>query len=227
VVPSGFTASGPTRAPDTRYGTGATRKPVGPGGVTTLTLPAASATADDVVLNVTETGATAVGYLTAYPGTGARPTAANLNFGPQLRPRADDFPQADQPALALSHRPSLTTRFEAVAQSCPIPPMSCGDTPVGARNDRARPGVVRTRRHAVASRSTCVRRPRQPGTPPSVGGVVRRANGVGWAGRAGPGCWYSVGALRPASALARPESTQCSAGGGSPGGAARPRARRR
>ena len=106
MVQSGFTASGPTRVPDTRYGTGATRKPVGPGGVITLTLPAASATADDLVLNVTETGATADSYLTAYPGTGARPTASNLNFGPQLRPWADDFPQADQPAPALSHRHS-------------------------------------------------------------------------------------------------------------------------
>lgn len=82
AVQSGFTASGPTRVLDTRYGTGAAKKPVGPGGVITLTLPPASADADDVVLNVTETGATASGYVTAYPGTGARPAVSNLNFGP-------------------------------------------------------------------------------------------------------------------------------------------------
>ena len=82
AVQSGFTPSGPTRVLDTRYGTGAAKKPVGPGGVITLALPPASADADDVVLNVTETGATASSYVTAYPGTGARPTASNLNFGP-------------------------------------------------------------------------------------------------------------------------------------------------
>jgi len=82
AVQSGFTASGPTRVLDTRYGTGAAKKPVGPGGVITLTLPPSYAAADDVVLNVTETGATASSYVTVYPGTGARPTASNLNFAP-------------------------------------------------------------------------------------------------------------------------------------------------
>jgi len=169
VVQRGFTASGPTRVPDTRYGTGATRKPVGPGGVITLTLPAASATADDLVLNVTETGATADSYLTAYPGTGARPTASNLNFGPQLRPSTSALGRrlpAGRPAGPGAQPPSLTTRFEALAQNCPIPPMSCGDAPVGVRNDRARPGVVRTRWRAV---------------PPAVVGLDNPAHQRAWA----------------------------------------------
>ena len=77
-----FTPWGPTRVLDTRYGTGAYRGPVGPGSVTTVTLPAAAQNADAVVLNLTETGATAGSWITVYPGTGNRPTASNLNFGP-------------------------------------------------------------------------------------------------------------------------------------------------
>ena len=77
-----FSSTTPTRVLDTRYGTGAPEKPVGPGGTLTLTLPPAAGIDQDVVLNVTETGATSGGYITVYPGTGARPTASNLNFGP-------------------------------------------------------------------------------------------------------------------------------------------------
>jgi len=76
-----FSPTTPTRVLDTRYGTGAPKKPVGPGGTLTLTLPPAAGNDQDVVLNVTETGATSGGYITVYPGTGARPTASNLNFG--------------------------------------------------------------------------------------------------------------------------------------------------
>ena len=77
-----FVGITPVRVLDTRYGTGAPEKPVGPGGTLTLTLPPAAGIDQDVVLNVTETGATSGGYITVYPGTGARPTASNLNFGP-------------------------------------------------------------------------------------------------------------------------------------------------
>ena len=77
-----FAPTTPTRVLDTRYGTGAPKAPVGPGSVTTVTLPAASAQADDVVLNITETGATAGSWVTVYPGTGGMPNSSSLNFGP-------------------------------------------------------------------------------------------------------------------------------------------------
>ena len=77
-----FAPTTPTRVLDTRYGTGAPKAPVGPGSVTTVTLPAASAQADDAVLNITETGATAGSWVTVYPGTGGMPNSSSLNFGP-------------------------------------------------------------------------------------------------------------------------------------------------
>jgi hypothetical protein len=73
------------RVLDTRYGTGAPKAAVGPGGVVRLKVagvagvPATGAAA--VTLNVTETAATKSSYLVAYPGGTARPTTSNLNFG--------------------------------------------------------------------------------------------------------------------------------------------------
>ena len=75
----------PSRLLDTRIGVGAPG-PVrahstvhlqvsGRGGV-----PAATTTVSAVVLNVTVTGPSVAGYVTAYPNGTARPTASNLNF---------------------------------------------------------------------------------------------------------------------------------------------------
>jgi hypothetical protein len=73
----------PTRVMNTRDGTGA-GVPVGAvagQGTVTLSLPAdVPGTATSVVLNTTVTGTAADGYITVYPGRGARPTASNLNF---------------------------------------------------------------------------------------------------------------------------------------------------
>ncbi|WP_073492393.1 peptidoglycan recognition protein family protein [Actinacidiphila paucisporea] len=77
----------PTRLMDTRYGTGAPKGAVGPGGVVSLPVtggstgvPASGVTA--VVLNVTATGPTASSYLSVYPDGTARTSASNLNFTP-------------------------------------------------------------------------------------------------------------------------------------------------
>ncbi|AUG78620.1 hypothetical protein CFP65_3840 [Kitasatospora sp. MMS16-BH015] len=81
---SGYHATAPSRLLDTRDGTGAAKAPLingkpidlqvtGRGGV-----PATGVTA--VTLNVTATGATDRGYLTAYPHGTDRPTASNLNW---------------------------------------------------------------------------------------------------------------------------------------------------
>ena len=81
--PGAFVAKAPQRILDTRTGNGASGavgrhatisvQVLGRGGV-----PAANVSA--VVVNLTVTGPTGAGYLTAYPHGVARPTASNLNF---------------------------------------------------------------------------------------------------------------------------------------------------
>ncbi|MEY9842461.1 PKD domain-containing protein [Streptacidiphilus sp. EB103A] len=76
-----FTPTAPTRVLDTRKGTGAPARAVGPNSSITVSvgdLLPADATA--VVVSVTATSATADSWVAAYPSTGARPTASNLNF---------------------------------------------------------------------------------------------------------------------------------------------------
>lgn len=73
------------RALDTRSGIGAPAKPAGPGSVTTFQVWPADAgmaisAATAVVVSITETGATAASFVTAYPGASTLPTASNLNF---------------------------------------------------------------------------------------------------------------------------------------------------
>jgi hypothetical protein len=74
----------PARILDTRVGNGAPTGPVGPKGVIHVQvagrggIPSSGVSA--VVLNVTETGSTAGGYVTVYPTGVTRPTASNLNF---------------------------------------------------------------------------------------------------------------------------------------------------
>ncbi|WP_089100683.1 PKD domain-containing protein [Streptomyces hyaluromycini] len=84
TVGAAFVGAGPKRLLDTRNGTGAPKRTVGVGGVVRLKVlgvggvPASGVTA--VALNVTDTGATATSYVTAYPDGTTRPTASNLNF---------------------------------------------------------------------------------------------------------------------------------------------------
>ncbi|MFJ9631574.1 PKD domain-containing protein [Streptomyces sp. NPDC101175] len=83
VGPS-YVATGPSRVLDTRNGTGAAKRQVGPGGVVRLKVlgvggvPASGTTA--VTLNITDTGATASSYVTVYPDGTSRPTASDLDF---------------------------------------------------------------------------------------------------------------------------------------------------
>ncbi|MFR0353427.1 PKD domain-containing protein [Streptomyces sediminimaris] len=83
-VGAAFVTMSSERLLDTRYGTGAPRRPVGPGGVVRLKVlgvggvPASGVTA--VALNVTDTDATSTSYVTAYPDGTTRPNASNLNF---------------------------------------------------------------------------------------------------------------------------------------------------
>ncbi|MFF6774023.1 hypothetical protein ACFY8W_10700 [Streptomyces sp. NPDC012637] len=74
----------PTRLLDTRAGLGAPKAKVGPGQTVSLKVagvggvPASGVTA--VVLNVTATGPTAAGFVSAYPSGAERTSASNLNF---------------------------------------------------------------------------------------------------------------------------------------------------
>lgn len=72
----GYVAQTPARLLDTRLGSG----PIGGGSAITLHLPPGAATAGAVAINLTVTGPTGRGYITAYPSGTARPTSSNLNF---------------------------------------------------------------------------------------------------------------------------------------------------
>ena len=84
TVGAAFVPAGPERLLDTRNGTGAPKRQVGPGGVVRLKvlgvdgIPASGVTG--VTLNITDAGATAAGYVTVYPDGTTRPNASNLNF---------------------------------------------------------------------------------------------------------------------------------------------------
>ncbi|WP_042411061.1 PKD domain-containing protein [Streptacidiphilus carbonis] len=77
---------GQSRLLDTRHriGTTSPNQTVGPGSTTTVTLPTilSSQVGDPstVLVNVTATQTTGDGYVTVFPGTGARPIASDLNF---------------------------------------------------------------------------------------------------------------------------------------------------
>ena len=85
---SGYTSLLPARLLDTRNGTGVSAGKVAGGKHIVLTIAGAdqgalpSSGVKAVSLNLTATGGTGGGYLTAYPDGGATPLASNLNFAP-------------------------------------------------------------------------------------------------------------------------------------------------
>lgn len=84
TVGPAYIAVSPKRILDTRNGTGAPKRKVGPGGVVRLKvpgmggIPTSGVTA--VTMNVTDADATASSYVTVYPYGTSRPTASNLDF---------------------------------------------------------------------------------------------------------------------------------------------------
>ena len=85
---SDYTPYGPTRILDTRTGTGAPAAAVGPNGVLKLTVAGAGTAGNliptgvtAVAMNVTVTGPTRAGFITAFPDGTAAPNASNLNYG--------------------------------------------------------------------------------------------------------------------------------------------------
>ncbi|MET9963927.1 hypothetical protein ABZ128_33455 [Streptomyces sp. NPDC006326] len=82
---SDYTPYGPTRLLDTRYGTGAAQHKVAPYSPVRVKIGGnggipAGVTA--VALNVTVTGTTSGGHVTAYASGGSLPTTSNVNFAP-------------------------------------------------------------------------------------------------------------------------------------------------
>jgi PKD domain len=80
---SDYTAYGPTRVLDTRYGTGAPKAPVKARTVTQVKFAGSGGIPADVtavVLNVTVTAPTAAGFVTVYGDGSARPSSSNVNF---------------------------------------------------------------------------------------------------------------------------------------------------
>ncbi|MGW1799189.1 PKD domain-containing protein [Streptomyces sp. NPDC001984] len=84
TVGPAYVATSPKRILDTRNGTGAAKRRVGPGGVVRLKvlgvggIPTSGVTA--VTMNVTDADATASSYVTVYPYGTSRPAASNLDF---------------------------------------------------------------------------------------------------------------------------------------------------
>ena len=84
TVGPAYVPTGAIRVLDTRYALGAPKRPVGSGGVVRLKIagtpgiPASGVSA--IVLNLTDTDATADSFVTAYPDGTALPTTSNLNF---------------------------------------------------------------------------------------------------------------------------------------------------
>ncbi|MBB5873581.1 hypothetical protein F4553_007015 [Allocatelliglobosispora scoriae] len=74
----------PTRILDTRFGIGAPKAPIGPGGTLGLPVLGRGGVPGDsvsaVVLNVTVTGPTSAGFVTVFPHGVIRPYASSLNF---------------------------------------------------------------------------------------------------------------------------------------------------
>ncbi|MDI3193244.1 S8 family serine peptidase [Pseudarthrobacter sp. AL07] len=86
VAAGGFVPRNPYRALDSRNGTGGINGPIGPGQTINVKvtgrggIPATGVSA--VALNITVTGPSAEGFITAYSGGTAQPGTSNLNFVP-------------------------------------------------------------------------------------------------------------------------------------------------
>lgn len=84
VAAGGFVSTSPYRALDSRNGTGGIAKAIGPGQTVNVKvtgrggLPSTGVSA--AALNITATGPTSFGFITAYAGGSSRPSTSNLNY---------------------------------------------------------------------------------------------------------------------------------------------------
>ena len=81
---AGYTTVTPSRLVDTRKGTGATKAKIAANGSIAVQIAGKGGVPSGVTavaLNITATGGSNSGYLTAYPDGQAKPTASNVNYG--------------------------------------------------------------------------------------------------------------------------------------------------
>jgi PKD repeat protein len=166
TVGTAYVPNGPWRILDTRYGTGAAKRKIGPGGVVRVKIlgvdgiPATGVTA--VTMNLTDTDATASSVVTAYPDGTSRPTASNLNFlagqtNPNLvtvRVGKDGYVDlynahgyVDLIADAEGYFTTTpSTDNEGMSSLAPVTPVRVLDTRygIGARTGKVGPGSITT-----------------------------------------------------------------------------------
>lgn len=199
----------PARVVDTRYGTGAPKRPVPAGSTTRIQLagrggvPASGVAA--VVLNLTAVGASGDGFLTLWPSGGQRPTASNLNYraGQTIANRVYLTVGSDGSADLYSQRPvdvviDVTAYLPTGSSYQPLAPQRVLDTR-GAQ----RPASGSVTRVKVAGKA---------GVPASgAGAVALTVTAVNSASR-GYATVFPTGAVRPtASTLNYPASATIAA----------------
>jgi Bacterial Ig-like domain (group 3) len=117
-IAGGFIPLTSARVLDTRAGTGAPKSPVATGGTVHLAvlgvggIPASGVSA--VVLNMTVTGSTRAGFITAYADATTKPGASNLNFTPgQTIPNLVVVPVGADGSVALFNGSAGTAQLIA------------------------------------------------------------------------------------------------------------------
>ncbi len=114
VAAGGFVPRAPYRALDSRNGTGGINGPIGPGQTINVKvtgrggIPATGVSA--AALNITVTGPSAEGFITAYSGGTAQPGTSNLNFVPgQTVPNSAITPVGADGTISFTNNSPGTT----------------------------------------------------------------------------------------------------------------------
>ncbi|GAA5008188.1 hypothetical protein GCM10025734_50050 [Kitasatospora paranensis] len=165
----------PTRLLDTRYGTGATKAPVGPDSTITLALDGVPANATGVVLNVTAVNPSSGGFVTVFPHGSALPVVSNLNFtAKQTIPNQVIVPISEGKVDLYNKFGSVDLVADMTGYYSPMPARSSS---APARHDCSTPGRAPAPRAARrpactatapwTSASPAARGSRSPGSPRS------------------------------------------------------------
>jgi len=182
---SGFSGlSRPSRVFDTRTGIGTDSRPIVFGEPRSVDIAGAADLPDDaraVVVNLTITQASAPGFLSAYPSSGAAPRVSNLNFVTgdtranlavvALRDGRIDLAVGDAPGVSTEAIVDVMGYFSpGGAQVIAVNPVRIVDSRNGIGTPRAPFGPSQTRTIAVANRS---------GIPRDATAVIANITGTG------------------------------------------------
>lgn len=118
AAPGAFSAKSPFRQLDSRNGTGGIQGPIAPGQTISVKvtgrggLPATGVSA--VALNITVTGPTAAGFITAYAAGTPQPNTSNVNFGPdQTVPNFSVTPVSSDGRISFTNNSTGTVQIIA------------------------------------------------------------------------------------------------------------------